>query len=153
MARPGSAIGLVATFDEFLFAPIGNDRNGMPLSVLSALVRLDVDPWAEAAGLARLSAAAASSRLASLITEFPYELTAHQDPATVASRLVALLPRETASTLVAAQGASAIPTAVWMMFCVFWMVFLLGSHLLTPPQDAAPASPTTAVAPPPQETK
>jgi hypothetical protein len=31
-------------FDEFLGAPISEDRNGTTLSVLSALARLDVDP-------------------------------------------------------------------------------------------------------------
>jgi hypothetical protein len=36
-------------FENFLFAPIGEDSNGMVLSVLSALARLDIDPWQEAA--------------------------------------------------------------------------------------------------------
>ncbi|MGO9740546.1 MAG: hypothetical protein ACLPN5_03340 [Roseiarcus sp.] len=31
-------------FDDFLFAPIGEDRNGTTLSVLSALARMEVDP-------------------------------------------------------------------------------------------------------------
>ena len=35
-------------FDDFLFASIGDDRNGPSLSVFSALARLDVDPWKEA---------------------------------------------------------------------------------------------------------
>lgn len=39
-------------FDKFLCASIGEDRNGTMLSVLSALARLDVDPWQEAADLA-----------------------------------------------------------------------------------------------------
>ena len=43
-----------AEFDKFLGAPIGEGRNGTPLSVLSALARLDVDPWQEAASLARM---------------------------------------------------------------------------------------------------
>jgi hypothetical protein len=34
---------LGSEFDSFLYAPIGEDGNGMPLSVLSALARLDVD--------------------------------------------------------------------------------------------------------------
>jgi len=32
-------------FETFLYAPIGQDNEGMPLSVLSALARRDVDPW------------------------------------------------------------------------------------------------------------
>ena len=37
-----------AEFDKFLGAPVGEGRNGTPLSVLSALARLNVDPWHEA---------------------------------------------------------------------------------------------------------
>ena len=36
-------------FDEFLGASIREDRNGTGLSVLSALARLNVNPWQEAA--------------------------------------------------------------------------------------------------------
>jgi hypothetical protein len=50
-------------FDDFLYAPIGADGVEMPLSVLSALARLDVDPWTEAAELSELpKGAAAQSR-------------------------------------------------------------------------------------------
>ena len=49
-------------FDDFLFAPIVEDRNDMPLSVLSALARLDIDPWQEADKLARLPGETATQR-------------------------------------------------------------------------------------------
>jgi hypothetical protein len=52
---------------EFLFAPIGEDRDGMLVSVLSGLARSDVDPWQEAARLAELPEETATQRLASLI--------------------------------------------------------------------------------------
>ncbi|MFZ1122979.1 MAG: hypothetical protein WAN81_22360, partial [Candidatus Binataceae bacterium] len=80
-------------FDNFLFAPIGEDGNGMLLSVLSALARLDIDPWQEAAKLSGLPGGAATQRLASLIAALPDGASAYPDPATVAARLVALLPR------------------------------------------------------------
>jgi hypothetical protein len=35
-------------FDKFLFATVGEEINGIPLSVLSALMRLEIDPWNEA---------------------------------------------------------------------------------------------------------
>ena len=41
-------------FGDFLYAAIAADRNEMPLTVLSALSRLDVDPWKEAAELSEL---------------------------------------------------------------------------------------------------
>jgi len=54
MSSSASVSVLGTEFDDFLFAPIGEDRNDMPLSVLSALARLDIDPWQEADKLARL---------------------------------------------------------------------------------------------------
>ena len=42
-------------FDDFLYAAIDTDKDEMPLSVLSALARLNVDPWEEAAELSELS--------------------------------------------------------------------------------------------------
>jgi hypothetical protein len=60
---------LGAEFDDFLFAPIGKDRNGTPLSVLSALARLDIDPWQEADKLSQLPGETAVQRLTSLIAE------------------------------------------------------------------------------------
>jgi hypothetical protein len=54
-------------FDEFLGASIGEDRNGMGLTILSALARLDVDPWEEATSLARMPRNAAVVRLKALI--------------------------------------------------------------------------------------
>jgi hypothetical protein len=92
MTRAASAPNLGSEFDAFLFAPVGEDRNGMLLSVLSALVRLDVDPWLEAAKLARLPGKEAARRLAGLIAGLPDGATTHPDPGPIAARLIALLP-------------------------------------------------------------
>jgi hypothetical protein len=93
MMGSASISPLGSEFDAFLFAPIGEERNGMLLSVLSALARLDVDPWEEAAKLARLPGEAATQRLASLIAALPDGPSAHHDPGSIAARLIALLPR------------------------------------------------------------
>jgi hypothetical protein len=82
--KQGSVFRLGSEFDVFLFAPIGEDRNGMLLSVLSALARLHVDPWQEAAKLARLPREAATQRLASLIAALPDGPSAHLDPGALA---------------------------------------------------------------------
>jgi len=80
-------------FDDFLYAPVDESNSGTLLSVLSALARLDVDPWQEAASLARMSRESATQRLASLIVALPGGLLAHLDSRTIAIRLIALLPR------------------------------------------------------------
>ena len=60
MRRSATAFSLGPEFDPFLFAPIGAEPNGMPLSVLSALARIGADPWQEAARLTALSEANAT---------------------------------------------------------------------------------------------
>ena len=80
-------------FDNFLFASIGDDRDGPVLSVVSVLARLDVDPWKEAIDLARMPKHLATDRLASHIASLPKGSTAGAAPEAIAGRLVALLPQ------------------------------------------------------------
>ena len=93
MTHPALALLIGPEFDEFLCAPIGADRNGTGLSVLSALARLNVDPWQEATSLARMPREAAVVRLTALIDALPNEGTIGI-PTTIAADLVALLPRD-----------------------------------------------------------
>jgi hypothetical protein len=96
--RSAAASALAPEFGDFLFAAIGEESNGMLLSVVSALARLDVDPWQEAAKLAQLPVTAAARRLASLIAALPDKPSSHLDPAANAARLIAHLPRQTRLT-------------------------------------------------------
>lgn len=93
MGRSGTVVQLGSEFDSFLFAPVGDEKNGMVLSVLSALARLGVDPWREAADLARMPRVAANRRLAALIAALPDAPATWSQPGTIADRLIALLPR------------------------------------------------------------
>jgi hypothetical protein len=98
MTRSSMASVLAPEFDDFLFAPIGEERNGMLLSVISALARLDIDPWQEAANLAQLPGTTATRRLASLIASLPDRPSPNLDPGTIAARLIARLPRRASFT-------------------------------------------------------
>jgi hypothetical protein len=89
---------LAPEFDDFLFAPIGEERNGMLLSVISALARLNIDPWQEAANLAQLPRTTAARRLTSLIATLPDGPSAPLDPGANAARLIARLPRRVGSS-------------------------------------------------------
>ena len=67
MMTPAASVFFVGSeFDNFLHASIGVEGNEMALSVLSALARLNVDPWEEAAELSELPQHTATQRLASL---------------------------------------------------------------------------------------
>ena len=92
MTRSLSVSALGSEFNDFLFAPIGEDRNDMPLSVLSALARLGLDPWQEAAELARLPPDTATQRLVASIAALSDGLSVHVEIRTLATRLIALLP-------------------------------------------------------------
>ena len=54
---------MLPEFDSFLFAPVGEEVDGVPLSVLSALSRLGLDPRHEAARLSHLTKEAAADQL------------------------------------------------------------------------------------------
>lgn len=82
--------------NEFLFAAIGTEQNGMTLSVISGLARLGVDPWAEAARLAGLPVPAAVEALARKIAAIS-DGSWKSDAVRIAERLVPLLPRGSAA--------------------------------------------------------
>ena len=63
-----SPSSLGASFNAFLFATVCEGRDEMPVSVISALARLDLDPWTEAAELASMPAVGAAERLSSLLS-------------------------------------------------------------------------------------
>jgi hypothetical protein len=99
MTQSASISGLGSEFDVFLFSRIGKDKNDTPLSVLSALARLGVDPWQEAAELAGLPRETAIERLASSIAALPDRTSEHLEHGMIAARLIALLPRQTSSEI------------------------------------------------------
>jgi len=96
-----------AEFDKFLGAPIGDGQNGTPLTVLSALARLNVDPWQEAASLARMTTDAAATRLTALITALPDAPTKDVPVMTIAAGLVTLLPKAARFTVGPSDGVFA----------------------------------------------
>jgi len=83
---------LHSDLNDFLFASVGNEQNGMPLNVVSALTRLGVDPWTEAARLADLPKALAAEALAPMIARLPIGRPQPSDTLAISQRLVELLP-------------------------------------------------------------
>jgi hypothetical protein len=137
-------------FDEFLGASIREDRNGTGLSVLSALARLDIDPWQEAASLARMSGEAAAGRLSALIDALPYEPASAVPSKTIAD-LVALLPKTKKLNVSSPDNVLAVVGApqarIRIALCA--LVLLIGAVVLTlsanhPPGSGVGAEPPTA---------
>lgn len=91
---------LPADLEAFLFARVWDDGSSTPLSVLSAIARLDIDPWAEAARLAALPREKAAVALAAILRRLPGRNPGAPDIATIADRLVTLLPEPGSSVSV-----------------------------------------------------
>jgi hypothetical protein len=82
-------------FDRFLFASVGEEAEGVPLSVLSALSRLDLDPRDEAARLSRLTKEAAAEQLARMIARLSDRRWTLSEARRIAGGLIERLPPPT----------------------------------------------------------
>jgi hypothetical protein len=80
--------------NAFLFAEVGTEVNGSPLTILSVLARLGQDPWVEAARWAKLPKAAIIDCLAQSIGQMPLCPQALTDARLTATRLILLLPTQ-----------------------------------------------------------
>ena len=89
--------------DKFLFAAVGDEVKGIPLSVVSALTRLGLDPWKEAGRLSSLSHREAVEQLARLIAELPGSSRTFGEARDIAGSLVNLLPKHNTSPKSAPQ--------------------------------------------------
>ena len=87
------AATLRTDYDAFLFAPIGEDANGLPLTLLTIFARLGFDPWEEAADIAALPMEPAMQRLASRLEASPNPPASPADTVNIVTRLIALLHR------------------------------------------------------------
>lgn len=83
---------LKSEYNDFLFAPIGEEDNHASLTVLSALSRQGIDPWQQAVQLGRLPKGKAAQRLSSVIDGLPNGNWPKSESPAIAERLIALLP-------------------------------------------------------------
>lgn len=152
-----------AEFNNFLYAAIGAEGNGSVLSVLSAMARMNLDPWREAATLAGLPARAAVKRLAALIAALPGSPPRQEEPEAIAERLVKLLPQQgllspsplqktltsTPSYLIGVTKVLSSKAALYVVIVL--IVLTLGARLLVvgkpPNSNARPTASETAARP------
>ncbi len=135
-------------FDAFLLAPIGKDASGMPVSLLTALARLDIDAWEEAANLARQPSESATETLASLLTSLPNG-PEPGEALRVATRLIALLHEAAAPRVrsaeapplraVAAQSRRVGP-AIYLLIALIVMLVLQWIEAIQQPRFPASTS-------------
>jgi hypothetical protein len=123
-------------FDPFLYATVGEDRNGNVVTVLSTLARLGVEPWDAAAELSDLTREEARARLGGLLARFGDVPTLGRDGGEVTLRLIDLLPQASSRRVGQGAGVSA-PTgamgmgpilAIAMIILFLVQSFFLGSN-------------------------
>lgn len=136
-------------FDGFLFAPIGEDANGMLLSVASVLARLNIDPWQEAANLADLPREAAIGHLATLLRKMAHPSCGQRDPLAIARRLVLLLPAKGALSpqWPVFRMLNRSPLAMAVMYVVFVALVVGGQYLLRDMSASPAAAASKQIAP------
>jgi len=128
--RPEYALGH-SEFNDFLFAFVGVEKNGIQLTVLSALARLDLDPWGEATRLSTLTREAATSALAAAICALPEGQWNAQDSRSIASRLVGHLPNqvprraEFQDSVILKEIKPKSKSQIWLTWIAFALVVLI----------------------------
>ena len=101
--RPEYSLGH-SPYNAFLFAAVGEEEAGVPLTVLSALTRLGFDPWREAARLADLPRDTAAHALAATIALLPEGDWKASESEVIAARLVGCLPGQSSQPVPAVKA-------------------------------------------------
>jgi hypothetical protein len=128
---------MLPEFDSFLFASVGEEVDGVPLSVLSALSRLDLDPRDEAARLAHLTKEAAADQLASMIARLSDRRWSLSQVREIAGRLIERLPMSTTAGELDRFEPGGAPTPqpsqflVYLAFLIALVVGLFANGLLS----------------------
>ncbi len=142
--RPGFST-LSESYNDFLFATVCDEANGMRLSVLSALARLNVDPWEEATRLAAMPRTIAARTLASMFGPASGRSWNAPEAEATAARLVRLLPDPSqtathgATTAANGQSATGPSTKTAAQRATYWWVwigFALMMSFMTPHHEA-----------------
>src|ERR1700737_635308 len=113
--RP-SVPSFTSRYNQFLYTPICDEANGMRLSVLSALARMDVDPWQEATRLAAMPKAIAERTLVSTLDQVLGQSCHRSQTEVMAARLVQLLPHRGEGGTIAPTETARVGTqrAYWL---------------------------------------
>jgi hypothetical protein len=133
-----------SSFNAFLFAEVGTEQNGSPLTILSTLARLGKDPWAQAAEWAGMPNAATTECLTQSIMQMPLCGRALVEANVTAGRLVMLLPRQSGTTgQTASQTIADLKLPPWLplaVFCAVMGLMVMAGTFVAEPATRAPVA-------------
>ena len=110
--------------DSFLFAVVREEREGIPLSTISALTHLGLDPWKEAGRLAGLAKRDAVEQLIGLLQRLPGpSRPLAEEVRQISDALIDVLPPANGIAKPAGTRDSGLATtsrdrAFWVICCV-----------------------------------
>src|SRR5882757_8990726 len=130
-------------YNAFLFSAVGEEAVGLPLTVLTALARLGIDPWQEAARLSDLPRETAARLFAQTIAKLPEGDWKASDAETIAARLVDSLPLRSAPPIPStadrrARGAIEMKNSrfpAWLGWSVLFVAALVLTLYLQPDRN------------------
>jgi hypothetical protein len=123
-------------FDKFLYAQLGEEANGMQVSVLSVLARQNVDPWEVAQQLTSLPREPAIRFLTPFLAHIPTGAPNRIAPEELAARLVTMLPlqhtsnRKPVISSIQQPLAQSVLIVGYIRLVVAFALLILFSHLL-----------------------
>ena len=134
-------------YNDFLFASVGEEKIGMPLTVLTALTRLGLDPWLEAARLADLSKEAALLAFTATIARLPEGDWKATDAGAIAARLLKWLPGKSAPVLPPARTVHRsigdkmkVGFAPWLVWAALAVAILVATVYMQADHNLEPAA-------------
>jgi len=133
---------LASAYERFLCASVCEQNNGTQVTVLSALVRADIDPWEEATRLATMPRAKAEATLCSILRQISDHWTGTEVEA-VSARLVQLLPKDTGEP--ATSISASIGEVDRSIFWLVWLGLALAVSLNSPRNQTSISEPGPAV--------
>jgi len=135
-------------FQPFLQSKLWEEKNEMWLTMLSALARLDIDPWQEAAELAALPKIWAEKRLAERLGRLPGAPAAFLEVDALCGRSVNLLPQTPRLAKVGPAPAAQTKSRLLGLASVYILigasvtvVYMLSLSAAALPQKGAPVAP------------
>jgi hypothetical protein len=128
---------ITSRYDDFLFASICEEANGMRLSVLSALARMNIDPWEEATRLAAMPRAIAEKALVSTLGLTQNKICNLSEAEAIGARLVRLLPQPSDESTTVTNNIEAVRAqrTRYFLLCVAIVISILSHHQVTKPND------------------
>lgn len=127
-----SNMGVTDRYDAFLSTAIIDQENGTPISVLSALIRGNYDPWDEAARLANLPPDRAEWALVAMLSTSFEQRWSLAEFENLAKRLVRLLPPPVSPVPPTSRSTGFRNGMPFVSYWLFWIGFVMILSLLQP---------------------